>query len=374
MIAPLQEIGGSRQELLTKDSRLNAIEEARRTSMLDGWTPDEIDRLIASMNRRKLIAGALAAVALAGMPSLTKAQTPVSSGWSFTDDKGNAIELAKQPVNVIADLIAAAALWDFGIRPVGVFGWDVRADDTFNVAGGRVDASAVEIAGNETTPFDLERAAVLAPDLIVTLTDGSGDPNLYWSIDPELVDRARRLAPIAAINSSRRLDLVVARFAELAGALGADLASEELATAMTNADAAAAAFKTGVAASDGLSAMFIFATPDQLFIANPKVASDLIYFRELGLSIPDLDVEDTDYWETLSWEQSLKYPVDLVFYSTRGSLGADELKAHSAFSAHPALLAGQLAPWNGEEPLSYIGIETTLTNTLASIESATKVS
>lgn len=325
---------------------------------------------ITQFSRRKLIGGAIAAVVIAGTPSLTSAQTPVASQWSFIDDKDVGIELPQQPVRIVADLIAAAALWDFGVRPVGVFGWDVRADDTFNVAGGRVDASAVEIAGNETTPFDFERVAVLDPDLIVTLTDGSGDPDAYWSIDPELVGRARQLAPIAAINSSRRLDLVVERFAELAGALGADLAGAELMNAKTEADDAANGFKAGVAANAGLTAMFIFATDDQLFIANPKVASDLIYFRELGLAIPDLDVADTEYWEALSWEQSLKYPVDLVFFSTRGALDAEALEAHPVFSAHPAVVAGQLAPWNGEEPLSYTGITTTLTNTLASIAAA----
>jgi hypothetical protein len=37
------------------------------------------------------------------------------------------------------------------------------------------------------------------------------------------------------------------------------------------------------------------------------------------------------------------------------------------------VIAGQLYPWNGEEPLSYQGITTTLTNTLASIEAAVPI-
>jgi iron complex transport system substrate-binding protein len=227
--------------------------------------------------------------------------------------------------------------------------------------------------GNVTTPFDAEPAIGAKPDLIVTLTDGSDDPDLYWSIDPKIVGVAREIAPILAINTSVQLDQVVARFAELATALGADLASEEIRTSKTAADQAALDFAAGVEAKPELNAIFISTTEEALYIANPKVASDLIYFRELGLDIPDLDVADTEYWEKLDWEQALKYPVDVVFYSTRVGLTADELKAHPVFSRHPAVIAGQLYPWNGEEPLSYQGITTTLTNTLASIEAAKPV-
>ena len=333
------------------------------------WSAPELQLLATSLHRRKLIATGTVSALLAGLPTLTRAQTPVSGEWLFTDDKGATISLPETPQRIIADLIAAAALWDFGIRPVAVFGWDVNADDSFNVAGGRVDPEAVEVAGNVSAPFEPERALATEPDLIVTL-DGGDDPDAYWSIDPDVVNLAREIAPIVAIDPALRLDLVVSRFAELAIALGADPENAELAEARAAAEQAAADFASTVESKAGLQAMFIVGMEDSLYVANPKVASDLIYFRELGLDIPDLDVEDTEYWETLDWEQSLKYPVDLVFYSTRTGMTADELKAHPVFGLHPAVAAGQIAPWNGEEPLSYQGIATTLGNTRSSIGAA----
>lgn len=322
------------------------------------------------MSRRRLVATGVAATLAASLVNTAVAQTPVADDWTFIDDKQNEVRLDQAPQRILADLIAAAALWDFGVRPAAVFGWDVNADDTFNVAGGRLDPTTVEIAGNATTPFDVEKALSTSPDIIITLTDGSDDPDLYWSIDAKIVPLAREIAPILAINSSVRLDRVVERFAELAVAVGADLESDELRSTREAAEQAAADFTAGVEAHADVTALFIASSEESLYIANPKVASDLIYFRELGLSIPDLDVADNEYWEILSWEQSLKYPVDLVFYSTRTGLTADELKAHPAFGQHPAVLAGQLYPWNGEEPLSYQGITTTLSNTLASVETA----
>jgi len=325
------------------------------------------------LDRRRFLAAGFAVATVAGSAGRGFAQTPAADGWSFVDDKDNDIRLDHVPQRILADLIAAAALWDFGVRPVGVFGWDVNADDTFNVAGGRLDPTTVEVAGNINVPFDAERAISTSPDLIITLTDGTDDPDGYWSIEADIVPLARQVAPILAINPSDRLDRVVARFAELAVALGVDGESAQLTSSRQEAEQAAMDFAAGTEDNLDLTAMFIASSEESLYIANPKVASDLIYFRELGLSIPDLDVADNEYWEMLSWEQSLKYPVDLVFYSTRTGLTADELKAHPAFGQHPAVLAGQLYAWNGEEPLSYQGITTTLNNTLVSIEDAKPV-
>lgn len=341
------------------------------------WTLKEAKSLVAALTRRRVLAGAGAAALLAALPSASRAQTPSASpasGWTFVDDKGATIHLDAIPVRIVADLIAAAALWDFGIRPVGVFGWDVMADGSFDAAGGRVDREAVKLAGDEATPFDSERAASLDPDLIVTLTDAASDADTYWSIDTKVVSQARQIAPLLAIDSSIRLDLVVSRFAELALALGADPESDPFIAARADAEAAATTFAETVATKADVSALFVYATEDQLYVANPKVASDLLYFRELGLAMPDLDVDDTEYWEFLSWEQSLKYPEDMVFVSARSAMDIDALKAHPVFSQHPAVKAGQVYPWNGEEPLSYQGIATTLEATRRSVEASSSVS
>lgn len=352
------------------DHPLQSIFDTCVEGGLAPWTRDELDALVAALTRRKVLTGAGAATLAAVLSGQVSQQTPAASpasGWSFVDDKDATIQLDAPPVRIVADLIVAAALWDFGIRPAGVFGWDVMADGTFDAAGGRIEREAVGLAGDETTPFDPERAATLDPDLIVTLTDAASDADTYWSIDAKVVSQARQIAPVLAIDSSVRLDLVVSRFAELALALGAAPDSDPFVAARADAEAAATTFAETVAAGPDLSALFVYANEEQLFVANPKVASDLLYFRELGLAMPDLDIADTEYWELLSWEQSLKYPEDMVFVSARSPLDIEALTAHPVFAQHPAVKAGQVYAWNGEEPLSYQGIATTLEATRRSV-------
>jgi iron complex transport system substrate-binding protein len=152
----------------------------------------------------------------------------------------------------------------------------------------------VEVIGNVTTPFDIEKAVAAAPDLIVTLDGDPADPAAYWSIDPEIVDLVRQVAPILAINSNyTRTDQVVSRFADLAAALGADLDGSDVSAARDAFAEAETAFAGAVAANPDLTCLFVYPSEDGLYVANPKVVSDLLYFRELGLAMPDLDAADT---------------------------------------------------------------------------------
>ena len=44
------------------------------------------------------------------------------AGWSFVDDRRHAIRLKTRPTRIVAYTSAAAALYDWGVTPVGVFG------------------------------------------------------------------------------------------------------------------------------------------------------------------------------------------------------------------------------------------------------------
>jgi iron complex transport system substrate-binding protein len=312
----------------------------------------------------------LASVALARLAGGAAALTP-AAGWSFTDDKGVAISLDATPSRIASDLLMAAALWDFGVQPVAVFGWDVTADNTLGVGGGNIDPTAVDIVGNATEPLNLEAAIAVSPDLFTTFDGDPADPMSYWSIDPELLDDLQAVAPVLAINSNHvRTDLLVARIGELAAALGADLEGAGVSTAKADAETAAAEFVAAVEANPELTAIFIFANDNGIFVANPKVVSDLLYFAELRLKMPELDVADTEYWETLSWEQANKYPVDVIFTTERAPLSMDDLKANPVFSLLPAVQAGQIATWNDTHQLSYQGLAAALRETAAALATA----
>jgi iron complex transport system substrate-binding protein len=335
----------------------------------------------SSISRRGLLAasGALAATALGGR-ALAQVSSPVASpsgsgtngvqpdgSWRFVDDRGIEISLPKAPERVIADVNVAAALWDFGVRPVGIFGWNVGADGTLNAAAGSIDPSQVELLVEGTDILDLEKAIAIAPDLIVTLTFAPDTPEDLWSIMPEVVDQVNAIAPIVAISGIIRADAAANRFAELSAALGIDLESPEITAQKQGYDAAAERFRTLTTQKAGMSAIFVAPGETEIYIANPDVASDVMLFRDLGLNVPSVDAPAGSYWETLSFEQALKYPTDIFFYSLRGNLVTPEMvKEHPTIGQHPAVIADQIAGWNQDVVLNYAGL-TTILNGIADV-------
>jgi iron complex transport system substrate-binding protein len=300
-----------------------------------------------------------------------------TAGWTFTDDKGVTVDLPELPVRIVADVNAAAPLWDFGIRPIGVFGWNatVGSDGTFGAAGGRIDPSHVEIVGDEVETLRLEDALALEPDLIVTLTWDPDDPAEYWSIDASVVAQVKAIAPILALSATGRADQNLARSVELAEALGADLSTPEQQEQKSRFDAALDAFKATAADKSDLTNVFGYIDASELiYIANPPDWGDLTWYRELGLNIIDPNAEPLDYRQELSREGALMYPSDVFWQSTRpGTLTPDEMKTDPVLSGNPAIGAGQIGWWNQDYILSYQGMADALENLSAVLGSAMKV-
>ena len=150
--------------------------------------------------RRQILAGAAGLAAGLALSTKGSAQestpaSPASGEWSFTDDKGVTVTLPAQPERIVADVNAAAPLWDFGIRPVAVFGWNATETGDFGDAGGNVDPATVEIVGVTAEPIQPEKVIVADPDLLITITWTPDDPTDYWSIDPAILDQLRRSPP-----------------------------------------------------------------------------------------------------------------------------------------------------------------------------------
>jgi len=291
------------------------------------------------------------------------AASPAASGeWSFTDDKGVTVTLPTRPERLVIDVNAAAPLWDFGVRPVAVFGWLATASGDFGPAGGRIDPEQVEIIGEGEETIDVEALVGLQPDLVITLTFAPDDPTEYWSLAADgPLEQVRQVAPIVAISGVQSASAGVARFAELAAALGVDLETPELVADKERWMASEEAFQAALAAKPGISAVFAAPSPEIIYVANPQVAGDLIYLRELGLAIPDVEInpEDGTYWEYASLEEIGKYRTDMLFSSYRG-MPVEEFLAIPTVATLPAVTAGQVFEWIQDEILSYRGIAETL--------------
>ena len=287
-------------------------------------------------------------------PGTTAAPAGVQAdgSWLFTDDLGNEIRLPSAPRRIVAELSAAASLWDFGIRPVGVFGITTTQDGSPEIAAGQVDLDSVVNLGEGFDDFDLEQLVGLEPDLVITSLYGT----LVWRINVDVIPQIEAMAPIAGINVSGIAAIdIIARYEQLAGALGADLASDATATARATLEASARAVTAAAAANPELSILYVTGADDTYYVGNAMAAGDLIYFRQLGVNIPQT-AETTDYWESDSWEETNRYPTDVIQIDRRAAwLTYDQMLERPTFALLPAVAAGQIGTWDVEYVNSYQG-------------------
>ena len=225
-----------------------------------------------------------------------------ADGWTFTDDLGRTVTRDEAPTRVVALSDIAYSLLNYGVEPVGMFGYsgvsdDVRFDD--------MDMSGIAELGAVYGEVNLEALAALDPDLIVT--------NQYP------VDAEGTLDPAAPLYG----------FADS----GQQAAAEEIASIVTIADRAC---------ERGANVMVFYAEPSNIYIAKAPDDPSLRMYAELGVDF--VDPGGADFcWEIVSWERIGTLPADVVLYSERGML-ADDLMAQPTFAATPAAAAGQVYP------------------------------
>src|SRR4051812_45504724 len=131
----------------------------------------------AALSRRGFLIGAggvAATVALAACGNNGAQPANAAGGpWSFTDDRGQQASRDQRPTRVVAYASSAAALWDYGVHAVGVFGPQKTADGRKEIQAGNIDLSAETSIGNAWDDFSLEKFAALKPDLVVTGLTGA---------------------------------------------------------------------------------------------------------------------------------------------------------------------------------------------------------
>jgi iron complex transport system substrate-binding protein len=323
------------------------------------------------ISRRRLIGGSAALGALLGLPGCDSGSTPAPAaepGWSFTDARGVTVQLPRRPERVVAYAGVAAVLWDYGVRPVGIFGPQRREDGSPDSTVGDVDLASVRSAGEGYDTLDYEALAVLAPDLIVT---GMSGDKAMWVIADDAVDRVTGIAPLVALEGyGVPAEQLVAGYEAFARLLGADTETPELRSARERLDQAGTAARAAIAAKPNLRVLVTYAEPEGLSIARPSQFPDLLSFRALGLDL--VEPEDGEqYYETLSWEQAGRYPADLVLHDTRAfSLQPDQLAAYPTWAALPAVRAGQVGRWSAEARLSAQGFAAVLEDLAATVTAA----
>lgn len=259
-----------------EDSRLDTVS-----------IPDPRIRLMQrSVSRRAIMAGALGAGVMAllaacgdddDVPSPTAtgaaAATPTTEaeedageeptestgGWSFTDDRGVTIELASRPERLVTWSTAGAVLWDYGIRPVGIFGPQRLDNGEQDPQAGEIDLDAVDNLGDWDP--DLELVVAARPDLIVLLTY---DNETIWPFEQDVVDQLAAIAPVAAIMMAEAsaYDLIQ-RWEAFAEALGADLSNPDLVADRELFEQRSDELRAALSEKPDLTTLFLSASPEQ---------------------------------------------------------------------------------------------------------------
>jgi len=308
------------------------------------------------ISRRGFLAaagGLAAAAALAGCGDDTPANASGSGAWEFTDDRGTKVKRDKRPEKVVAYVSSAAALWDFGVHSIGVFGPQKTDDGKKEIQAGNIELSKVTSLGNAWDDFDVEKFIGLRPYLLVTGLTGT-KPTDLWAITPEIGTKVEKTAPILALSEYKvSLPKVIARYEALAKALGADVDAPTVTKAKAEFQAASDDLSAAAREKAGLKVLVLYADKDGVYIAKPEYFADLSYYQELGLDIVAGGGTE-DYWEQLSWEQVGKYPADLVLTDTRTfALSRKQMAEYPTWRALPAVTAGQLGDWSAEPRFNY---------------------
>jgi iron complex transport system substrate-binding protein len=305
----------------------------------------------AGLSRRGFLIGAgglAAAAALTACGSGEDKPAASSGPWEFTDDRGQKASRDQRPTRVVAYASSAAALWDYGVRPIGVFGPQKTADGAKEIQAGNIDLNAVTSIGNAWDDFSMEKFAALKPDLVVTGLTGT-KPTDLWVLKDDLGPKVQAIAPIVALSEYKvTLPKVIERYEQLAVALGGDANSDVIKKGKDDFRKASDDLKAAINAKPGLKVLVVSSDKDNLYVCKPEFFADLAYYRDLGLDIVNGGGSD-DYFETLSWEQAGKYPADLILTDSRTyALTRQQLAAIPTWAQLPAVKANQLADWSTE--------------------------
>jgi iron complex transport system substrate-binding protein len=295
-------------------------------------------------------------------------------GWTFTDDRGRTIRRDRTPERVVAFIGSAAALHDFGIECTAVFGPTVAADGSPDVQAGELDVDGLTVLGNAWGEFNVDQYAGLDPELLVT---NMFVENALWYVPDESLQQIEQLADTAAITASpTTLRTAIGRYAELAEALGADVRSTQVTDAKRRFEEASEALRQAARDNPGLTVLACSASADLFYASSPAAMADLSYFAELGVElITPGNLEEGGFYEYLSWENTDRYPADVLLLDNRtSSLQPADLTDRPTWNRLPAVEAGQVLPWFSEPRFSYAGCAPLLEDLAAALRDAKRLS
>lgn len=277
-----------------------------------------------------------------------------AAAWTFTDDFGDTVTLDSQPERVVAFEDVAASLLDLGVRPVGI--------QYINGVGGNqlfdgFDLDGIATVGETCDGVNLEALAAQDPDVLVWMRWGNDDGAFCLPAEQLEVIRAD-IAPVILIKGQGEADQLLARYVELAGALGADLDSAEINAKRERYEAAATRLEAAVAGRPEISVIAVSIAPDWAGVAEPAGFADLVTLRDrFGVEFAgpfEADEFTGEYWQELSAETITSFRGDVILMDSKNETPfEDKVAAQPLWAALPEVEAGQIVPWFVPGSFSY---------------------
>jgi iron-desferrioxamine transport system substrate-binding protein len=318
------------------------------------------------ITRRRLLAigGAGGVTLLAGCGSGAQSET----GWTFVDDRKHAIKLKQRPTRIVAYTTAAAALHDWGVTPVGVFGDNPREDPS--LAG--FPWNKAQIVGSVYGEIDIQALQSLKPELIVSRWyPPPHDAPVFGFRDLKQEKTIGALVPIVAMNGHVIATSQIRRFGDLARALGVSTSSGRISQARS-AFARSAASLSQIARRES-NLRIIAVSADQRTIYVSRLGGDLAFYARRGVPLVSARTSDP-YWDSLPWKKAGKYAADGILYDARSDvLPLAAAKGIPTFAELPAVQANQIGAWHADPPPSYQRYMTTMNDLAKAIAGWRKV-
>lgn len=250
-------------------------------------------------------------------------------GWEFTDDRGITLRRIGRPERVAAYVRAGAALWDLGVRPVGVYGSGHDGDEPDRAKSGALADVPYLGAGKA-----LDDGAIrsVRPDIVVDVTYDREKP---YAVTEAAAKRAGAPVLALAVGADTSLPNILARFAQLSVALGGEPAGGE-------GELAAAEDAVRSAASAPLKVLALSAAgARQVHLARPGTWPELRHLAELGVEFVEPGAGGAN-WATTTWEHAVGLAPDLVLADAR----ANAVPAGSWTPCPPGTPSPRPRPWS----------------------------
>ncbi|SCD90548.1 iron complex transport system substrate-binding protein [Streptomyces sp. BpilaLS-43] len=264
------------------------------------------------------------------------------SVWRFTDDRRQLTTAQRRPTRVLAYVQAGATLWDYGIRPEGIFGsgHDGAAPDRAKTGTLPLDTVDYRGAGDA---LDVDTLLRGDPDLVVAVSYGHGQ---IYGLDPDTAKHLEERVPVVVVDvgQARTLDRVAERFAELALALGGTRdpgADGELAAARRR-------LRDVVGARPDRPRVVALspAGPEQVHIARPPMWPELRVLAELGVALVAPEEGPGANWSTDGWDRAAALSPGIVLTDIRSNAVPLDGIDDPAWAA--ARQGARIVPWNPE--------------------------